>query len=81
MRFKEKVAIITGSGQGIGQSIARRLASEGASVIINDMNLDVAQEKAEKKEVFDANASCIQIDMRNRDDIYNLKSPPGRDVV
>ena len=73
MRFKEKVAIITGSGQGIGQSIARRLASEGASVIINDMNLDAARETTrEIDEAFNIKASCLQADVRNRDDVYNL---------
>ncbi len=33
-RFKGQVAIITGSGQGIGRGIAKRLAREGATVVI-----------------------------------------------
>src|SRR5688500_17094784 len=35
MRFKDKVAIITGGGRDIGRSISIRLASEGAKVVIN----------------------------------------------
>ena len=35
MRLDGKVALVTGSSQGIGQGIAIRLAAEGASVIIN----------------------------------------------
>ena len=48
MRFKDKVAIVTGSGQGIGQSIATALAAEGASLIINDINLNAAHKTAEE---------------------------------
>ena len=35
MRFKDKVAIVTGGGRDIGKSISLRLASEGAKVVIN----------------------------------------------
>lgn len=37
MTVKDRVAVITGSGQGIGQGIARTLAGEGAKVVINDV--------------------------------------------
>jgi meso-butanediol dehydrogenase / (S,S)-butanediol dehydrogenase / diacetyl reductase len=39
-RFDGKVAIVTGSGRGIGFEVARILLSEGASVVINDLNSD-----------------------------------------
>ena len=38
MRFEDKVAIVTGAGGGIGEATAKRLASEGAAVVINDVN-------------------------------------------
>ncbi len=38
MRLQGKSIIVTGSGGGIGEGIARRLADEGASVIVNDIN-------------------------------------------
>ena len=38
MRLKNKSIIVTGSGGGIGEGIARRLAAEGASVVVNDIN-------------------------------------------
>ena len=37
MQLAGKTAIVTGSGQGIGEAIARGLAQEGAAVLINDL--------------------------------------------
>ena len=36
-RFEGQVAVVTGAGQGIGAATARRLAQEGASIVIGDM--------------------------------------------
>jgi NAD(P)-dependent dehydrogenase (short-subunit alcohol dehydrogenase family) len=38
MRFEGKVAVVTGAAQGIGEAYARALASEGAAVVVADVN-------------------------------------------
>ncbi|MDR0956511.1 MAG: 3-oxoacyl-[acyl-carrier-protein] reductase [Endomicrobium sp.] len=48
MRLKEKTALITGSAQGIGRAIADVFASEGAQLIISDINLGLAQKAADE---------------------------------
>lgn len=45
-RFTGKTAIVTGAGQGIGFEIARRLASEGATVLLNDIDKALAEDAA-----------------------------------
>jgi 3-oxoacyl-[acyl-carrier protein] reductase len=39
-----KVALVTGSGRGIGRAIALKLASEGARIVVNDLDTEPAQE-------------------------------------
>lgn len=40
MRFQDKIAVITGAAGGIGTAIAERFASEGARVVVTDMNAE-----------------------------------------
>lgn len=43
MKLQDKVAIVSGSGRGIGREVALKLASEGAAVVINDLDAEPAQ--------------------------------------
>jgi 3-oxoacyl-[acyl-carrier protein] reductase len=45
--LENKVAVVTGGGRGIGESISRKLAAEGASIAICDVMLDNAQKVAD----------------------------------
>lgn len=48
MRLKDKIAIVTGSASGIGKEIATKYASEGAKIVIADLNLEKSQATADE---------------------------------
>ena len=71
-----KSAIVTGSGRGIGRSIAKLFAEHGASVVINDIDADVAQ--ATSSEINDAwRQSRGVCRKRHRS---RVSSSPGQDM-
>ncbi|WP_276359827.1 SDR family oxidoreductase [Daejeonella sp. H1SJ63] len=55
--FINKVAIVTGAGQGIGFEICRQLAKEGANVILNDIDTGLAEKALEI--IHQENSNCI----------------------
>ena len=56
-RFEGQVAVITGGGQGIGAATARRLAQEGASIVIGDMVAETSERVCEAIREF--GGSCV----------------------
>ena len=56
-KFIGKPIIITGAGQGIGFTIARKLASEGASVILNDIDPILARRASQT--ILDEGGDCF----------------------
>ena len=59
MSLNEKVAIVTGSGAGLGRSFAQELASQGASVIVNDVNEAAAAETVEAIQAAGGRAEAV----------------------
>ncbi|HEX2965704.1 MAG TPA: glucose 1-dehydrogenase [Syntrophorhabdaceae bacterium] len=63
MKLLNKVAIVTGGGQGIGEGIALKLAKEGADVAIADLNVETAGGVAKKITELGRKAIAVQTDV------------------
>ncbi|WP_181348004.1 acetoin reductase [Thalassobacillus sp. CUG 92003] len=69
---ENKVAIITGSGQGIGKGIAKRLGHDGFSVVINDINKDTADATAQELRDQGYDSVAVEGDVSKREDQFSL---------
>lgn len=72
MILKEKVAIVTGAGSGIGQASAMILAQEGAQVVVADINLDWAQQTVERIKSSGGQASAMLTDVSDEAQLISL---------
>lgn len=63
MRFKGKVAMVTGGGAGIGRGIVLALAREGADVAVLDINRDAALKTAKEAEALGVLALAVEADV------------------
>ena len=71
MRFAGKRALVTGAGSGIGAAVARRLAGEGAAVVLADVRLPPVAELAAELD-----AEPLELDVRSEPDV----APAMRDL-
>ncbi|WP_409341390.1 SDR family NAD(P)-dependent oxidoreductase [Paenibacillus sp. MBLB4367] len=69
MRLQDKIILITGSGSGIGKSTALLFGKEGATVIVNDLQVDKGEETAEEIRSAGGSALFIQADVTNPDSV------------
>lgn len=70
MRLKDKVAIVTGSGRGLGKGIAMKLAEEGAKVIIADMA--AADDTVAEIEALGGTASAFAVNVSKQEEMQAL---------
>lgn len=71
-RLSGKIAIVTGSGGGIGAAIAQRFAVEGAHVWVTDINGETAEETAGKINAQGGAATAMAVDVSKGQDITAL---------
>jgi meso-butanediol dehydrogenase / (S,S)-butanediol dehydrogenase / diacetyl reductase len=74
MRLNGNVAAVTGSGKGIGRSIALRLAREGANVIVTDVDLALAEETASAISELGQNAHALAVDVTHRRQVEQIST-------
>ncbi len=72
MMLSDKIAVVTGGAQGLGEAICLRLAREGCSLVIGDMNEDGANETAAKIKDNGGKAIALNVDVSKEDDIEAL---------
>jgi NAD(P)-dependent dehydrogenase (short-subunit alcohol dehydrogenase family) len=73
-RLKDKIALVTGSGRGIGEAIARRLAQEGAHVWIADIDEPAAQAVGARL----AGATAARVDITDEESVSALAEAIGK---
>ncbi|MEE3116811.1 MAG: SDR family NAD(P)-dependent oxidoreductase, partial [Pseudomonadota bacterium] len=63
MRLKDRIALITGAGRGIGRAIAEHYGREGARVAVADLTLEAAQEAVDAIEQAGGTAMALAMDV------------------
>ena len=63
MRFQDKVVVVTGAAQGIGEAYAKALAAEGAKVVVADLNADAGEQVAKQVEADGGTAIFVRTDV------------------
>lgn len=72
IRLKDKVAIVTGAGRGIGKAIALRFAEEGAHVVVADINLEDAEKTAAEIKSTGGSALAVRVDVTKKAEVEEM---------
>ena len=72
MRFKDRVAIVTGAGRNIGESVATLFAAEGARVVVVDMDEARGQSVADAIGKADHDAIYVKADVADEDSVKEM---------
>ena len=72
MRLKDKIALITGAGSGIGRASALLFAREGACVAVADISLDAAAETVRSIEDLGGRATALSGDVSDSEDVCKM---------
>lgn len=71
-RLEDKIAIVTGAGQGIGEGVALKFAEEGAHVVIAEINPETAHRTAEKITAAEGRALAYPVDVADTEAVGQM---------
>ena len=72
MLLRDKVALVTGGGKGIGRGIAKEFAKQGCNLIVNGLHLDPAKRVAEEIKSLGREAIAIKADIGNSAEVNKM---------
>lgn len=72
IEMRNKVALVTGAGGGIGRAVALRLARDGFHVAVNDVNKDAIKIVSQEIDTLGQKSVAIQADISNRDQVFAM---------
>jgi len=72
MRLREKVALVTGGGSGIGAAVCRRFAREGAFVVVADVDRAAAERVASEIKERGGRTLSLGVDVRDRGEVEKM---------
>jgi NAD(P)-dependent dehydrogenase (short-subunit alcohol dehydrogenase family) len=72
MRLKDKVAIITGAGKGLGKAFAERFSKEGAKIIVADIDLDAAKTVSDSITSQGGEALSVGVDISDEQSVNEM---------
>ena len=70
MRLKDRVAVVTGGGSGIGRAICQAFVDEGCAVVIADIDNQSANRTADEITKYGGVAIPVKMDVTNPDDVH-----------
>jgi len=72
MKLQNKVAVVTGAGKGIGEATAIALNTEGAHVVVSDIDIKLAKKTSDKINFKGGNSIAVKADVSSKSEVKNL---------